>query len=242
MMWLNRIALAGVATLMIAESTQAATFGAVGDFSSSTSNGPVWGYGTGLTGTSFTPYANFVANCLGSGFACWQTPTPVDLVPAVIANLTGSTQDVSTIVFPDDVLLLHPGPVSPEGFTDSIVQFTAPTAGKYDLSGFFETLDVDSHGVGVTIAANGDLLNSWALPGHGIQNFNEFVELAAGQTIDFGVSVNDGDFYFDSTGLSATITSVPEPGAWTLMLLGVGMIGGGLRMARRKNDTALTAA
>jgi hypothetical protein len=232
MMWVNRIALAGVAALAVAGSTQAATYSAVGEFSSSTSNGPVWGYGTGVTGTSFAPYANFVAGCLGSGFACWQTPTPVDLVPTVIANLTGSTQDVSTIVFPDDVLLLHPGPVSPAGFTDSIVQFTAPTAGKYDVSGFFETLDVDSHGVGVTIAANGDILNSWALPGHGIQNFNELVNLAAGQTIDFGVSVDDGDFYFDSTGLSATITSVPEPGAWALILLGFSALGVAMRSRR----------
>jgi len=232
MMWLNRIALAGVATLAIAGSTQAATFSAVGDFSSSTSNGPVWGYGTGLTGTSFTPYADFTANCLGSGSACWQTPTPVDLVPAVIANLSGATLDVSTVVFPDDVLLLHPGPVSPAGFTDSIVQFTAPTAGKYDVSGFFETLDVDSHGVGVTIAADGDILNSWALPAHGIQDFNEVVNLAAGQTIDFGVSVNDGNFLFDSTGLSATITSVPEPGAWALMLLGFSALGVALRSRR----------
>ena len=35
---------------------------------------------------------------------------------------------------------------------------------------------------------------------------------------------------------------VPEAATWALMLLGVGMIGGGLRLARRKSDIALTAA
>ena len=37
-------------------------------------------------------------------------------------------------------------------------------------------------------------------------------------------------------------TAVPEPAAWAMMLLGVGMIGAGLRLARRKNDLALSAA
>jgi hypothetical protein len=36
--------------------------------------------------------------------------------------------------------------------------------------------------------------------------------------------------------------AVPEPATWAMMLLGVGMIGAGLRLARRKNDKALTAA
>jgi len=35
---------------------------------------------------------------------------------------------------------------------------------------------------------------------------------------------------------------VPEPATWAMMLLGVGMIGGGLRVSRRKDATALTAA
>ena len=34
---------------------------------------------------------------------------------------------------------------------------------------------------------------------------------------------------------------VPEPATWAMMLLGAGLVGGGLRMARRK-DMALTAA
>jgi hypothetical protein len=41
---------------------------------------------------------------------------------------------------------------------------------------------------------------------------------------------------------SLAIGGVPEPATWAMMLLGVGMIGGGLRMARRKNDLAMTAA
>jgi hypothetical protein len=39
-----------------------------------------------------------------------------------------------------------------------------------------------------------------------------------------------------------SVTAVPEPAAWALMLLGVGVIGAGLRMARRKTDAALSVA
>jgi hypothetical protein len=43
---------------------------------------------------------------------------------------------------------------------------------------------------------------------------------------------------------SAVITSgaVPEPASWLMMLLGLGFIGGGLRIARRNHSMALTAA
>jgi PEP-CTERM motif len=41
---------------------------------------------------------------------------------------------------------------------------------------------------------------------------------------------------------SFSVAPAPEPAAWVMMLLGVGMIGGGLRMARRRNDLALTTA
>ena len=45
------------------------------------------------------------------------------------------------------------------------------------------------------------------------------------------------------TGITgAQPLGVPEPASWAMMLLGVGMIGGGLRIARRKNAMALTAA
>jgi hypothetical protein len=39
-----------------------------------------------------------------------------------------------------------------------------------------------------------------------------------------------------------TVSAVPEPATWALMFIGVGMIGAGLRVARRKNDMAFSAA
>jgi hypothetical protein len=41
---------------------------------------------------------------------------------------------------------------------------------------------------------------------------------------------------------SFSVAAAPEPACWAMMLLGVGMIGSGLRMARRKDGVALIAA
>ena len=41
---------------------------------------------------------------------------------------------------------------------------------------------------------------------------------------------------------SLSISAVPEPATWAMMLLGVGLIGTAMRFGRRKNDGALSAA
>ena len=47
----------------------------------------------------------------------------------------------------------------------------------------------------------------------------------------------------EPTSISEVYTvPIPEPATWAMMLIGVGMIGAGMRLARRKNDSALTAA
>jgi hypothetical protein len=52
--------------------------------------------------------------------------------------------------------------------------------------------------------------------------------------------------YAISTGSKADTLAaqfaVPEPATWAMMLLGIGVIGAGLRLARRKNDPVFTAA
>jgi len=45
-----------------------------------------------------------------------------------------------------------------------------------------------------------------------------------------------GTFGIDDLNLG-----VPEPATWAMMLVGLGLIGGGLRMARRKEGMALNA-
>jgi hypothetical protein len=224
----------GLGVLALAATASATTYDAAADFSTTRSTG-VFSYGTGVTGSSFTPYTNFSAPCQGmvAGLGCWQSPTPIDLVPLVGKDLTSSTLDFETVVLPTNVLLVHPGPS-----TDSIVRFTVPTTGRYDISGFYELLDTHPTGVNVIIAFDGTVLLDTPLTGPpamdpstpgGMVPFGATdVLLHAGDTIDYGVN-NAGSFFDDSTGLALTVTTVPEPATWTIMLIGLAMTGFGLR-------------
>ncbi len=232
----TRFLLAAVSALALAGAAKATIYDAVADFSTTSSTG-VFSYGTGVTGSSFTPYPVLTADCLGAGSYCWQTTTPVLLVPLVAANQSGSTINFGSVVFPTNVLNVHPGPS-----TDSIVRFTAPTSGMYDISGFYELLDTDPSGVNAIIALDGAVIASTLLTGPGAthpgtpgESFTfgaSHVFLLAGTIIDYGVN-NDGSFFNDSTGLALTVTSVPEPATWALVLAGFGGLGAALR-ARRK--------
>ena len=84
--------LMAIGMVVSAAAAHATTYDAVTDFSSSSSTG-VFSYGTGVTGTSFTPLTSYSAPCQGtvSGLGCGQTATPVSLVPLVGKNLTGAT-------------------------------------------------------------------------------------------------------------------------------------------------------
>ena len=60
--------------------------------------------------------------------------------------------------------------------------------------------------------------------------------------IDSGfLGQNPGYQLVFSDGVDNVLSSVPEPATWTMMLVGVGMIGVGLRVARRKNALGLSA-
>jgi hypothetical protein len=232
--WMARLfslVVAAMVTVLIPGISNATIWNDVTDFSSSNPSG-AWRYGDGITGTpSFFLYTAFSTACDGfSGVSCWQPP-PADVmfgVPVVGINTTGSTLDFATVVLPTDVLWVHPG-VS----TDSIVQWTAPAAGIYSISGFFEMLDTapppQGHPVFVGIYDNstpefgGSLFLPRASPPDTPGQKDPFsltLSLNAGDVISFGVN-NGGSVFFDSTGLAATITTVPEPTSLSLFASGL---------------------
>ena len=236
-----QMSLLSVLGLLIANIASASTFDAVADFGSSNPSG-AWSYGTGVIGTSFTPLTVFTSsNCFGaSGFSCWQTTTPIDGVPVVGHNGSGATVDFSTVVFPTGALLVHPGPS-----TDTIVTWTAPAAGTYNISGFFELLDVAPTGVVTAIYDNSTQAFTATLTNPpaafpstvgGRQSFSLVETVTSGTTISFGVN-NDGNFFDDSTGFDAAISSVnssaaPEPTSLVLVLA-AGLTGLGAMRLRR---------
>lgn len=168
--------------------------------------------------------------------ACWAYAK--NTLPIVGKNISGHWLNDGTIVNPPSgALIVHPGPT-----TDTIVQWTAPSTGNYNVVGFFELLDVNPTGVIGLVYDNGMQLYSGTLTGPGAQHpmtvgeredFSFVEHLNAGDVLSFGVN-NDGDVNNDSTGFDAAImpvTATPEPSS--LALLGTAALGGFGALRRR---------
>ena len=204
-----------MATGLVA-SANAAVYSAADDFSIANGNldGP-WAYGEGTPGHDFTPFVTTLSGgAFGSDdFKFWQSTTPQYGVPMVGKTVGQTPFAVSTLLVLPGVLLVHPGVKS-----DVIVQWTAPKSGKYTYRGSFALLDESPSGVVGKVFKNGVQLFKVVLTGPGAnqgrktagqsKQFSGTVTVSQGDHLSFAVN-NDGNVFYDSTGLTATISSVP---------------------------------
>lgn len=202
-------------------------------------NGNVDG-GTSTGGTNFTAQPFTPAGCLGSAsLSCFSPqPTTGDFTPTVAKNNGTSTVNVATLSVPTDYLLLHPaGPQFSN--VDGTARFTATQSGVYKIDGNFLRLDNTSSGDGVIASvfqsgiATALFSTTIAATNTAAQSFSVFATLAVGDSILFAVNSGGANNHsFDSTGLQAVITSIPETSTWAMMIFGLGMVGGALRSRR----------
>lgn len=234
-------AAAAVAMTASAGMAQAASYSVVNDYANTGANG-VWSYGSGI-GSAQTEFTSSFATCYTSNLQC-QTYGASDSLPTVGSVTSGANASFSTVSAPSNVLLLHPGDGTDGNPGDASVVFTARTSGAYAVSGLFERLDTTTNGTGVIVSVydNTTLESSATLPASGgylsSSAFSGTYNLAAGDKLTFDVAKN-GPYQYDSTGLSATVTSVPEPATWAMMILGMGGMGAVLR---RRREGAFAAA
>jgi hypothetical protein len=185
---------------------QAAVYDATADFSVTNGNpNGVWSYG--WMNSDFSGSFNAYTNTVNTLWAQWYTAgMSSDNTPAVAYNGTSSLQYG---VAPGQ-LTLHPGPQTQA----SVLRFTAPTSGIYNISGQFFPGDSGSMSVGVRQGSTW----LWQRSDSGSFSINNYT-LTSGSAIDFVVY---GGYYSGNTPLSLTISSsVPEPSA--ILLLGAGL-------------------
>jgi hypothetical protein len=226
-------------------------FSAADDFSTATNPAGPWSYGTTgptLTG-SFTLFPNLEFGTGSSaGVDGWHgTETAFGgHFPYVVKNTTTLIVSPPNVVYLPGKIVLHPAPDPSFGGDRaySVVRFTAPAAGLFNLQTVFEGRAPTNEGfpegttTDVHVLLDGVALFNGAVNGFGPssdQSYATSLNLHVGDIVDFAVGTGvDGSFLNDSTQLDAVFTSaVPEPSTAASML-SVVAICAGLTPLRRK--------
>lgn len=201
-----------------------AGFDAAADFSPTSNPNGVWSYGwMQALGSSFVLDAIHETE---SGLDFWEgsiaSGSPPGSFPLVFHNGTAHTiVTAGTVSVAPGQLALHPDP----GNEYSVLRWTAPRNDAVSIKSVFSGLDfVGPTSTDVHVLHNGSPLFADDVQGFGSGSavtFNSVLNVVQGDTIDFAVGFGrNGSFFFDSTALSATIASVPEPSARALLSVG----------------------
>ena len=218
----------------------AASYDLASEFSSV--QGPLWYYGV-YDASGFIQFPNFnppTANIGQGASEGWDDNTTAVLgTPADSFNTSSSEVLCScgTVVTLPHQALFHPGPTG----EIASYEFVAPSSGDYWLSAEFSGRDfvgptdtqvsiVDGFGTAPIFV---DVVNGYAgsagRAAFGVQPvvaFNEELYLSQGDDLFFNVAFDphgmrpSGPWLFDTTAIAATLTTVPEPSAWLLTVLG----------------------
>jgi hypothetical protein len=180
------------------------------DFSNANGNpNGAWSYGW-VSDSVFQLYQITTEGGLNGASPGWCGP--YGGVPTIWKNTGSFVNGVQT-----GQLSLHPG----NDGEMSVAQWTAPAdwSGDASIQGQFLPGDFGIMDVGIFTNGNWSSL-LWGATDSG--TFNLSMPVVAGDTIDFGVYCEPGDYSYGNTPLEATITAVPEPS--TFVLFGIGAI------------------
>ncbi|HEV2568564.1 PEPxxWA-CTERM sorting domain-containing protein [Sphingomonas sp.] len=187
----------------------------------------------GVSGSFFT--AN--TNCFIDNSLCLQLAPNHD-VPGFTKGGSPAFQ-YGTVNVPQDRLLAHPDDDTDQTF----IAFVAPTAGSYKFTATFNIQDINPTGVGINLieTTSGGLPLIFTALGtidgsNPVFTYTRTFTLTASQAVGFGLD-NAGNYSNDSTGVNLTVTAVPEPATWAMLVAGFGVIGAASRRRSRATVT-----
>ncbi|CAH0228717.1 hypothetical protein SRABI118_02411 [Massilia sp. Bi118] len=231
-----KAALQAAFAISLASSLNAAatplTWNAASDFSTSSSAGEAWSYGT--TGMSLDGAFNLFTQADSlPGYSYWSGPSYAQIGKAGPSGFASGTVSV-----PAGSLNVSPG----ANGEYVVLRFTAQSAGSYAIDAAFWGDDfVGPTTTDVHVRLNGADLFGGAIASFGKANglsWSGPVVLAAGQAIDFAIGFGANKTYnYDNTGLDVTVAqldaSIPEPGTLAVTSLGFGLLAASRRKSRR---------
>lgn len=220
--------------VMLAAPSAATTYDAFTSFNGSQNAGGFY-YGS-ASGGSGTPFTNN-GHCLIPGSVCLQSNA--NDVPGVYKSATAF--HYLTVDVPNDRLLVHPGQSS-----DTYASFGVTANGRYRVKWNFNIVDTNPSGVAlIGFEVRGGTLSGALIgflnAGHSSASYDFTRVYNAGDF--FGFSINRGGsgptaYYNDSIGANFTVSQVPEPASWAMLIAGFGLTGAAMRRRRTVARTA----
>jgi len=178
------------------------------DYSIGANPNGVWSYGytTSLGGSFSTLGPSSTVSC-GSG-SLDQWSGGVNSGGANINHNPGSAATCIGFTWPANVVSMHPG----QNGAQAVIRFKAPVSGTYHVNAAFSTGDPNGNTLAYILknSNSGSPLASGPGQGSPGTSYNNDVALAKSDTVDFVIDFN-GDWSFDNTFLSATITLTDTP-------------------------------
>jgi hypothetical protein len=211
-----------------AATVQAQTWNLASNFSNTNGGSNRWSYGfytAGLSPSSFSAFSTYQLRD-DNRLATWYQGGNVD--PNIQKNVT-----TSAYLQPGTDITFNPGEVTFGPFRGpTVARWTAVEGGVFNISAMFQTVQTRNGAPNAYVYGNTQELFFQTVTPTGVSWSSAGpVTLAANEWIDFVVWGNDQNN--KTTQVQATITAVPEPGAFVLVLTGLLGLGAAARRRQR---------
>ena len=142
--------------------------------------------------------------------------------PTVMVNASNSDIVIGALdPLHSHEMSLHPGPA-----LFSVVRWTVPASGSYQINAYWDHIDPAGGGDGVSafVVHNGDSIFGENLGNGGAAGYLDTLSLLANDTLDFVLTPNIG-FSSESTAFDVQIEAVPEPSSIVLLVAALAGLG-----------------